>query len=386
MQGLIAFLKVIVIGLGLFAHAVLAPFMPHSGVGTTTAPVEPAQVATSTSQTPIAQEKSSKTATTATSVKPKQNPVASPQASQRVAAQAITPASVALPAALPPSLSQSVVNEKARAALVNILCITKGGGYLNPISGSGVMIATGGIVLTNAHVGQYFLLRDYIVKDNVTCTIRTGSPAHETYTAKLLYLPPAWIDANASQLTAAEGEGTGENDYAFLIITAMADGSALPQTVPALSMTVNEPFRGEPILIASYPAQYLEGITIEMNLYISSALTTVQDIFAFTDAGTPDLMSVGNTIVSQAGSSGGAVVRIQDGALQGIVSTATEGNSTSARELHAITLSHIDRSLRAAGQGGIAALLTGNLAEKASTFAQTTGLDEQKKLFDVLGK
>lgn len=384
-----AFLKSLVAGLILFAHAILTPFIPHPGVTATSTPAQAIQVATSSTQIPSSEAQPTKVVATTTAAKPAQKLVIKPaqqpldSAAQNEAGSASASANTV---AAPPSLSQSVVNEKARAALVNILCVTKGGGYLHPISGSGVMVATGGVVLTNAHVGQYFLLRDYLVPDNVTCTIRTGNPAQPTYTAKLLYLPPAWIDSNAWQITADEAQGTGENDYAFLLITGKTDSTALPQTLPSLSMTLNEPSREEPILIASYPAQYLQGITIEMNLYISTALTTVQDIFAFTDDGTPDLMSVGNTIVSQAGSSGGAVVRVQDAALQGIVSTATMGATTDARQLNAITLSHIDRSLRAGGMGGIAALLTGNLAQKASDFAQTTGLAEQKKLFDVLRK
>lgn len=384
MQGLVAFLKSIGIGLALFVHAILAPFTPHPIVSTPTPPAPQSSAATSTLQAPVAQVKPAKTATTTASATKTKGTVAVKPVKQPATTTAAVQPPVSVPTPALPSLSQSDVNERARAALVNILCITKGGGYLNPISGSGVMVASGGVVLTNAHVGQYFLLRDYLVSDNVTCTIRTGSPAYETYTARLLYLPPAWIDANASQITADEGQGTGENDYAFLLITGRTDGATLPKAVPALSMTLNEPARGEPILIASYPAQYLRGIAIEMNLYIASAITTVQDIFAFTDEGTPDLMAVGNTVVSQAGSSGGAVVRIQDGALQGIVSTATVGATTDARQLNAITLSHIDRSLRAGGMGGIAGLLTGDLAQKATTFAQTTGLTEQKKLFDVL--
>ena len=122
-----------------------------------------------------------------------------------------------------PAANPDRVNADTRAALVNILCLTGGGGYFKPISGSGVFIDSRGIILTNAHIGQFFLLRDFPVKDNVTCTIRTGSPAQNTYTARLLYLPPVWIDANAKQITSQEAMGTGENDFALLLVTGSTD-------------------------------------------------------------------------------------------------------------------------------------------------------------------
>jgi hypothetical protein len=275
----------------------------------------------------------------------------------------------------------------ARGSIVNILCTTQSGGYFEPISGSGVIITHSGVVLTNAHVGQYFLLRDYIVPNNVQCVIRTGSPASAMYRAELLYLPPAWIDANASQIAAQEGMGTGENDYAFLRITSPIDVSAaLPASFPSLAITLDDPVRDEPVVLAGYPAGFLGGATIESNLYITSAISTIEDIFAFDSNGYADLVSVGGTVVAQAGSSGGAIVRQQDGALQGIVATASEGTVTSTRDLRGITIGHIDRSLASEGMGGIAQLLSGDLSAKALSFQTNTAPAEEQKLINALQK
>ncbi|MBY0294148.1 serine protease, partial [Patescibacteria group bacterium] len=259
-----------------------------------------------------------------------------------------------------------------------------------PISGSGVMITKNGIILTNAHVGQYFLLRDYLVPNNVDCTIRTGSPAVNTYRAELLYLPPAWIDANASQITAQEGMGTGQYDYAFLRITAPTDASKkLPESFPAITMTTDDPTREASVLLAAYPAGFLSGMTISTNLYISTVLTQISEIFAFDSRGDADLVSLGASIVAQAGSSGGGVLRQQDGALQALIATETEtasSTSTNARNLHAITLGHIDRSLREAGLGSMAELLSGDPQTKAADFAKNIAPGERKKLIDALNK
>ncbi len=261
------------------------------------------------------------------------------------------------------------VNTSTRAALVNILCLTGGGTSLSPISGSGVIIDGRGVILTNAHVAQYFLLRNFPTPNNVQCTIRTGSPAKNTYNAELLYLPPAWVEANASQIIARQGTGTGENDYAFLLITSRTDNAPLPTHVSTLPLTTDPPQRGEQVLLASYPAGFLSGQIILDNLYASSATTKITNIYTFTnDTERSDLVSAGGTIVSQAGSSGGALVRAFDGALLGIITTDTAGTTTASRDLRAVTLSHIDRSLASFDEGGIISLLTGDIDTKASDF------------------
>jgi len=276
------------------------------------------------------------------------------------------------------------VNTEARAALVNILCVTKAGGYFKPISGSGVIIDGAGVVLTNAHVGQYFLLRDYPSTNNVDCIVRTGSPAYPAYRAVLLYLPPSWVTKNANQIIVEQATGTGENDYAFLLITSRIDGSPLPSLFPAVPITFKTPQRGDPVLLAAYPAGFLDGANIETNLYASSAFTSVMDLFSFDNSGFVDLISIGGTVVSQAGSSGGAVVRQQDSALLGIIATATAGETTAERDLRAITLAHIDRSLAAQGKIGLLQILSGNLAAKAGIFNDTVGQTEKQKLIEVL--
>src|SRR5581483_7670669 len=86
-------------------------------------------------------------------------------------------APVSTPPPSAPELSPETVNATLRSSLVNILCTTVGGGLFRPISGSGVIIDTRGVILTNAHVAQFFLLKDYPFKNNIQCVVRTGSPA-----------------------------------------------------------------------------------------------------------------------------------------------------------------------------------------------------------------
>ena len=122
-----------------------------------------------------------------------------------------------------------------------------------------------------------------------------------------------------------------------------------------------------------------------MNLFITSALATVKEIYTFDGGPRIDLVSVGGTIVSQGGSSGGAIVRMTDGTLNGIIVTASlAGATTAERDLRAITLAHIDRSLAKQGEGGISTLLSGDMSAKAAQFSQTTAPGLKKILTDVL--
>lgn len=278
------------------------------------------------------------------------------------------------------ALDAAVLNEQTRGALANILCTTLAGGALAPISGSGVFIDNRGVILTNAHVAQFFLLRDYGVKNNIDCVVRIGSPAAAAYRAELLYLPPEWVAENASQLKAQTATGTGENDYAFVRVTGTTnpDGT-LPSIFPRIAMSTRAPEIGESMLLAAYPAGFLSGQFISSQLYASSAFAYVTQLFTYSNPHEVDLFSIGGSIESQAGSSGGAVVR-QDGTLAGIISTATLASSTNARDLRAITVTHINNSLAAAGKGGILDLLSGDIAAKAADFNATVAPGETATL------
>src|SRR3989344_640209 len=81
-------------------------------------------------------------------------------------------------------LPEETLNANARAALIHILCIVNGD---QSVSGSGVLIDARGVVLTNAHVGQFVLLSE--VSSNITCTARTGTPAKAAWKMRTLYMP-----------------------------------------------------------------------------------------------------------------------------------------------------------------------------------------------------
>ncbi len=256
------------------------------------------------------------------------------------------PTSIPITPTSPPP-EWDLVNERARSATVNILCTPVSGGPFSPISGSGVFIDSRGIILTNAHIGQYFLLKDYLGDNSIDCLIRQGSPARALYRARLLYISASWVTHHHTEILVQRPVGTGEFDFALLLVTERSDPSApLPDTFPYLETRfIDDPLVvNEPVIITAYPAGFLGGATIQTNLFLTSASATIEQVYTFNETSI-DAISLGGNTNAQQGSSGGAIVS-STGELAGIVVTSTEAPKTSGRDLHAITLSHINRVLK----------------------------------------
>jgi len=284
-----------------------------------------------------------------------------------------------------PSLSFSDINISTREAVVNIFCTTKGGGPFNPTSGSGVIIDERGVILTNAHIAQYFLLKDYPSKDFVDCIIRTGSPAQARFRASLLFIPTIWVETNAEKIAQQNPRSNGENDFALLLIKeSVRTDSQLPSTFSSVNPILDETVvnENESVLLAGYPAGFLGGIAIQKNLYITSTITDIEKVFTFKE-NTLDLFSLGGNIIAQQGVSGGAVINKENG-LIGIFVTSSDGETTDERDLRAITLSHINRSLILNSEMTLEELLAGDLLQKTLDFSANTAPALTKLLVDVL--
>ncbi|MEK7179964.1 MAG: serine protease [Patescibacteria group bacterium] len=253
------------------------------------------------------------------------------------------------------------INTKVRTAIVNIFCLAKGNS-LQPITGSGVFVDPKGIILTNAHIGQYFLLDDF-----VDCYIRMGNPATAKYHAKLIYISQKWIKENSKNIIVENPKGTGEGDYAFLAIEKTIDNSPLPSVFPYLEIEMEEDAqKGDSVLVVGYPAGFLGGISVQNNLSSLSSIGIIGDIFTFNE-NTIDLLSINGSLLAQKGSSGGSVVN-KDTKIVGIVATATQESETGKRELRAVTTNHIGRSLFSEISKNISLFFSGDMLEKIINF------------------
>ena len=236
-----------------------------------------------------------------------------------------------------PPQDLDTINTLTRASLINILCI--GSPPLRSTSGTGILVGSDGTILTNAHIGQYVLLADSGL--SVTCTARIGSPAMAEWPLETVFLPPKWAQEHARSLTETLAKGTGEEDYAILrVVRDVGDTHELPY-LPIDSR--QDALTEGSLVLAAYPAEFMSGADVQRFLYAQSTFVTIRDIYTFS-SGTLDVVSLGSNPLAQQGSSGGALVNPW-GYLIGIITTTTVGDTTGERDLRAITLGHVERSL-----------------------------------------
>ena len=272
-----------------------------------------------------------------------------------------TPAVVPVVPVAPAELDAAATT--LRGALVNILCYMPAGSGLHSISGSGVIIDPKGIILTNAHIAQYFLLADR----GASCSVRTGSPAADNYRAALIYIPQIWLNLNKKVITQASPSGTGQYDFALLAITQSETARPLPASYPYIPLATMPPSAGAPVVIASYGAQFLDTSQIQSGLYPTVVFGAVKDIFTFA-VNSVDVLSLGGSAAAQEGSSGGGIAGASDN-LVGTITTSTVEGDTDSRTLGAITASYIRGEYATETGQPLDSLLAGPTSNALANFA-----------------
>lgn len=268
-----------------------------------------------------------------------------PESSPLVVPSPVLPAvsvSEPLPSPIEPVEDLSTTIGLLRASLVNLICIPEDDS-LRSVSGTGIMIDSRGIILTVAHVGQYFLLRDQ-GREDIFCVVRTGSPAKNAYEAELAYLSPQWVVENPDTLSASHPTGTGEYDFALLAISGSATNDPLPSFFPSVDLAgdTDRITPKDSVSVGSYGAEFLTSSQVRSYLYPSIVFGDIDDIYTF-DTTTLDLFSVAVGASAQQGSSGGGVLN-EDDELIGLITTRTSRADLSLRALNVITLDHIRRA------------------------------------------
>ncbi|MBI2025615.1 trypsin-like peptidase domain-containing protein [Candidatus Kaiserbacteria bacterium] len=289
--------------------------------------------------------------------------------SVNIPAQVVLPPIEKIATSIKTALSQSesssldASSSLLRSALVNIICYAPAGSRLRSTSGSGIIIDSKGVILTNAHIAQNFLLAGR----GVSCTVRSGSPAVNKYEASLIYIPSAWVSANADILTEANPSGTGEYDFAFLAVSKSTTRDELQSSFPSIPLATSPSNIGTPVVIASYAAQFLESSQIQSALFPTIVFGSVKDVYTFA-TNTIDVLALGGSAAAQEGSSGGGVADAS-GALVGTITTSTTKGTTDTRKLDAITASYIRAAYANDTGEALDLLLAKPLADSISDFA-----------------
>lgn len=247
-------------------------------------------------------------------------------------------------------------------ATVNLYCSIKVGNKKVSSTGTGVMIDSRGVILTNAHVAQYFLLNGENSKLKADCSVRTGSLAKETYNAEVLYISNNWLDINIAKSKDSSIKTTGESDFALLYITDTKKGT-LPEAHPIISLNTTDSIkRGAEVKVAGYPSSGLNFKEIRNKLKVVSATTTVTNLQTF-HASTTDTIGLSRTQFAGAGVSGGPVVI--GNAVVGIVTLSSNSKNEEGSSLRALTTSYINREITKETGLPLNILLMGDLRKRA---------------------
>lgn len=256
--------------------------------------------------------------------------------------------------------------DRVSRSVVNIFCTLKSIGPERPLTATGMIVDDRGVIMTNAHVAQYILLDNYLDDDQITCTARAGSPAEEAFEIEIIYVSPEWVESQSKNLFSRTPVGTGQNDYAFLLIRRILNEKHRDFSYVDLDISDSSISTGQTILVAGYPAGILDSLTIREVLYSTAVKTDVKKLLTFSKDQI-DVLSTGGSYMAQRGSSGGAVIN-ESGQMIGLIVTSTQEESLEDRDLRAITLSHVDRSLRSYSGVGLKGLLEGDIGKIADDF------------------
>ncbi len=363
------------------ALAAAAAFLEHTGDIPSEA--QTAQVAQHSTLLPYTlevptPEKPEQTVASSTKIKQPAAEAQTPEPPERVATvteAANEPRYVTITIPAPydvPPTAFDTLNTATLPAVVNILCGATRASAFSGATGSGIIIDPRGVILTNAHVAQYLLLQSHPNAD-IRCTIRTGIPAQPAYHAQILAFPEAWVQEHAGDIREEYPVGTGEHDWALLYITESATEQPLPKTFPFVSLDTREGIAqaGQQVLLAAYPSGFLDSATLQRNLWPVTSVGQVKNVYTFATS-TIDVLSFGGTIVAQGGASGGGALNAW-GKLVGILTTSSMGPTTDDRDLRAISLAHINRSISVHTGGTLQAFLSaGGFAERANDFTANT--------------
>ena len=267
--------------------------------------------------------------------------------------------------ALPNQIALDAASAKARAALVNILCFSENT-IINSVTGSGVIIDPKGIIVTNAHIAQYFLLV-HSAPLGVSCVIRTGSPARLAYEADLIFVSPQWIARNAATFSEKNPAVNGDYDYAFLAITASITDDPLPASFPFVPLGMEGAYVDEPVVIAAYAAEFLVDSQISSSLFPTIVFGSVKSLSAFVENNI-DLIELGGSAAAQHGSSGGGVVNAA-GVFEGLIAIGTNEEETKDRDFSALTASYLRRVYKQEEGRSLDVFLEQNPLQSIAAFA-----------------
>lgn len=236
------------------------------------------------------------------------------------------------------------INIEAVNKLANLLCSIKKGINIFTITGSGVFIDAKGVLMTNAHIAQYFMVQNSSKKEFIDCKVLIGNSTISKFQARVFFIPSVWFETNYKEIDNFNPIGTGENDYALLLVTNSINGDPFPNIFSFFetNFNSNDIKKGEKFLFAAYPTS--KNIISFNDLHFVSAVSAINEIYSF-DNLSPDIFWAEGGTLAERGSSGGAVID-KNGKLTGVIVGTTETPLIIDRQFRALSMSYIEKNFK----------------------------------------
>jgi hypothetical protein len=217
-------------------------------------------------------------------------------------------------------IPQAELYAHASERVVNFFC-NVGNGEISVATG--IVISEKGYILTNAHVAEETVSH--------RCLIRNGSPAHAYAWVERVFMPKNF------SITKHSDENLRQ-DVSLWRVVSSANQTPLPVSFPAFTIDpAKEAVIGTALATFSYPAELLgfQAITTYLYLSFSETIVEAKDTYFI-----QSLQSLG----SQKGSSGGALVDPYTGDFIGLIFAVSESKNTdiSSRKLFSLSARAID--------------------------------------------
>ena len=258
---------------------------------------------------------------------------------------------------------ETTISSSIENVSVNILCLRQTGNKINLATGSGVIISSSGVVLTNSHVAQHFLLKDAGYK----CSIRRENIPLYGFNAVPLYISEGWIEENYKQINNSSPTGTGKYDYALLLITSNTNPTISLPKFPSLKLNTSSNFLsvGDNVSVAGYPSVMTTSLEIAKNSSLVLDQAKIREVFTLGN-NTVDVVSTTDTKVAQRGASGGGLFKNNE--LGGIVVSTNHGSSPGNFVVNVLTLDYINRELKNETGKTLSEFLSSDLSKQSKDF------------------